>query len=77
MKIKALKINLEILYQLVDLKNELIIAEPDSSKIDKFLLNLVGLGTKLLDNRVKYFLKSKDVLTVAQKKRMIHAIMMF
>jgi hypothetical protein len=77
MKIKALKINLEILYQLVDLKNELIIAEPDSPKIDKFVLKLVDLGTKLLDNRVKYFLKSKDVLTAAQKKRLIHAIMMY
>jgi len=77
MKIKALKINLEILYQLVDLKNELIIAEPDSPKIDKFVLNLVDLGTKLLDNRVKYFLKSKDVLTTVQKKRLIHAIMMY
>ena len=77
MKIKALKINLEILYQLVDLKNELIIAEPDSQKIDKLVLNLVDLGTKLLDNRVKYFLKSKDVLTAAQKKRLIHAIMMY
>lgn len=77
MRIKALKINLEILYQLVDLKNELIIAEPDSPKIDKFVLKLVDLGTKLLDNRVKYFLKSKDVLTAAQKKRLIHAIMMY
>ena len=77
MRIKALKINLEILYQLVDLKNELIIAEPDSQKIDKLVLNLVDLGTKLLDNRVKYFLKSKDVLTTVQKKRLIHAIMMY
>jgi len=77
MRIKALKINLEILYQLVDLKNELIIAEPDSPKIDKLLLNLADLGTKLLDNRVKYFLKSKDVLTPVQKKRLIHAIMVY
>ncbi|TET65203.1 MAG: hypothetical protein E3J56_16100 [Candidatus Aminicenantes bacterium] len=76
MKIKALKIALEIEYNLIDLKTELNNAETDPQNIDRIILSITDHGTKLLDNRVNYFLKSKDVLTVPQKKRLIHAIMM-
>jgi Spy/CpxP family protein refolding chaperone len=74
MEINALKINMKILYQLLDLKNEIIHDTPDEAKLDKAILNIVDLGNQLLDNRVKHFLKSKDVLTPAQKQRLIHAI---
>ena len=74
MEINALKINMKILYQLLDLKNEIVQDTPDESKLDKTILTIVDLGNQLLDNRVKHFLKSKDVLTPAQKQRLIHAI---
>ena len=74
MEINALKINMKILYQLIDLKDEIVQDTPDESKLDKVILTIVDLGNQLLDNRVKHFLKSKDVLTPAQKQRLIHAI---
>lgn len=74
MEINALKINMKILYQLLDLKNEIVQDTPDEAKLDKTILTIVDLGNQLLANRVKHFLKSKDVLTPAQKQRLIHAI---
>ena len=74
MEINSLKINMKILYQLLDLKNEIVLDTPDEAKLDKAILTIVDLGNQLLGNRVKHFLKSKDVLTPAQKQRLIHAL---
>lgn len=76
MKINALKIALEIEYSILDLQTELTKPEADPQNVDKIILRITDLGTKLLDSRVNYFLKSKDVLTVPQKKMLIHALMM-
>lgn len=76
MKIKALKIDLKILYQILDLQTEINKVEVDPKSIDKLILKITDLGTKLLENRVNGFLKSKDVLTVPQKKMLIQTFMM-
>ena len=76
MKVKALKIDLEILYQLLDLQTEINKVEIDPKSIDKLILKITDLGTKLLENRVNGFLKSKDVLTVPQRKMLIQTFMM-
>ena len=76
MKIKALKIDLKILYQILDLQTEINKVEVDPKSIDKIILKITDLGTKLLENRVNGFLKSKDVLTVPQKKMLIQTFMM-
>ena len=76
MKIKALKIDLQILYQILDLQTEINKVEVDPKSIDKLILKITELGTKLLENRVNGFLKSKDVLTVPQKKMLIQTFMM-
>lgn len=75
MKIKALKIDLEILYQILDLQTEINKVEVDPKSIDKIILKITDLGTKLLENRVNGFLKSKDVLTVPQRKMLIQTYM--
>jgi Spy/CpxP family protein refolding chaperone len=76
MEVTALRINLEILYQLIDLKDEVVKDTPDEGKLDKGILTIVDLGTRLLDNRVKHFLKSKDELTPVQKQRLLHSIVL-
>jgi len=75
MKIKALKIDLQILYQILDLQTEINKVEVDPKNIDKIILKITDLGTKLLENRVNGFLKSKDVLTVPQRKMLIQTYM--
>ena len=76
MKIKALKIDLKILYQILDLQTEINKVETDPKNIDKIILKITDLGTKLLENRVNSLLKSKDVLTVPQRKMLIQTFMM-
>ena len=76
MKIKALKIDLKILYQILDLQTEINKVEVDPKSIDKIILKITDLGTKLLENRVNSLLKSKDVLTVPQRKMLIQTFMM-
>jgi hypothetical protein len=76
MKVNALKINLEILYQILDLQTEINKVETEPQSIDKIILKITDLGTTLLENRVNGFLKSKDVLTVPQRKMLIQTFMM-
>jgi hypothetical protein len=76
MEKKAIDINYKIGMQLIDLQVELFKDERDSDKIDKIVLTIIDLGTQLMDNRVVHFLKTKDVLTVAQKKTVLHAFSM-
>lgn len=76
MQIKKLKIELDIENKMLDLEDELLKDEVNSDNVDKILLALSDLGTKLIDNRVKYQLKSKDVLTAEQKQKMLHSMML-
>ena len=75
MQIKELRIELDIDYSIIDLEAELLRDERDPEKVNKLILNLTDLGTQLLDNKVDHFLRAKDVLTVPQKQRLLHAMM--
>jgi len=76
MLINELKINRDIQFKVIDLEAELINEEVNHEKVDKLLLEITDLGTKLIDNKVKYKLKSKDVLTTLQKKKLLHMILL-
>jgi len=76
MEKKAIDINYKIGMQLIDLQVELFKNERDSDKINNIVLTITDLGTQLMDNRVVHFLKAKDVLTIAQKKALLHIISM-
>ena len=76
MEKKAIDINYKIGMQLIDLQVELFKDERDSDKINNIVLTITDLGTQLMDNRVVHFLKAKDVLTVPQKKALLHIISM-
>ncbi|SCX98368.1 hypothetical protein [Desulfoluna spongiiphila] len=76
MMVNELKIERDIQIKVIDLGAELINEEVNSDKVDKILLDITDLGTKLIDNKVKYKLKSKDVLTTPQKKQLLHMILL-
>ena len=76
MEKKAIDINYKIDMQLIDLQVEMFKEKRDSDKINKILLTITDLGTRLMDNRVVHFLKAKDVLTIQQKKALLHIISM-
>ncbi len=76
MEKKAIDIYYKIVMQLIDLRVEMFKDKRDSDKINKIILTITDLGTQLLDNRVVHFLKAKDVLTVPQKKALLHSFSM-
>ena len=76
MEKKAIDINYKIDMHLIDLEVELLKDKRDSDKTNKIVIAITDLGTQLMDNRVVHFLKAKDVLTVAQKKALLHIISM-
>jgi hypothetical protein len=74
MEKKAIDINYKIDMHLIDLQVEMLKDEGDSDKINRTVLAITDLGTQLMDNRVVHFLKAKDVLSMAQKKALLHII---
>ena len=75
MEIRNTKLELEIDYKLLDLQNAILSDERNPQEVNKIILAIADIGTKLIDNRVNYILKAKDVLTLEQKKELFH--MMF
>ena len=73
---KEAKIEQKIESLLQDLEDELSKDAVDDKKVNKIILSLTDLGVDLLSNRVEHRLKAKDVLTVAQKKKLFHALFM-
>lgn len=57
-----------------DLEDELGKDVVDDKKVNKIILSLTDLGVDLLKNQVDHRLKAKDVLTVEQKKKLLHAL---
>ena len=76
MDIKDIKLELDMDYMLLDLQDEILAVERNPEKINTIIMTIVDLGTKLIDNQVNHFLKSKDVLTVEQKKELLHIMLM-
>jgi len=76
MDIKDIKLELDMDYKLLDLQDEILAVERNPQKINTIIMSIVDLGTKLIDNQVNHFLKSKDVLTVEQKKELLHIMLM-
>jgi len=75
MQINQLKLVLEIEYKILDLEAELVKEQVDSAKVNNVVMDVTDLATQMLDNRVDHFIKAKDVLTVTQKKKLLHLIM--
>ena len=59
---------------LQELEDELSKEKVDDRKVNKIVLSLTDLGVDLLNNMVEHRLKAKDVLTLEQKKKLLHAL---
>jgi hypothetical protein len=73
---KEIDLKLKSSLQVIDLQKEMVQEQRDSDKINKIILKITELGTEQLDNRVVHFLKAKDILTLDQKKKLFHAVLM-
>jgi Spy/CpxP family protein refolding chaperone len=65
---------MEVLVQ--DLEDELSKDTVNDQKVNDIILSLTDLGVDLLKNRVDHRLKAKDILTLEQKKELLHALFM-
>jgi hypothetical protein len=54
--------------------NESLGVKFKNGQVNDIILSLTDLGVDLLKNRVDHRLKAKDVLTVEQKKKLLHAL---
>jgi len=71
MRVNELKLELEIDYKLLDLEDEFTESAIDSGAVNKIVMDMADIATKVLDNRVDHFLKAKDELTVVQKRHLL------
>ena len=76
MQRKEIKFEQKMEALIQDLEDELSKDKVDDKKANKIILSLTDLGVDLLNNRVEHRLKAKDVLTLEQKKRLLHALFM-
>ena len=76
METNDIKLDLEMDYKLLDLQDEINSMVRDTKKINKSVMDITNIGVKIMNNRVNQMLKAKDVLTVEQKKEVLHMLMM-
>lgn len=70
--IKEIEIERDVELVLLDLRPVLMSGTPNADVVDPLVLKLADLAGKSIDNRVKFFLKAKNVLTLDQKRLMSH-----
>ena len=76
MDIKSTKLELKIDHKLLDLQDEILSDERNPQKVNKIILAIIKIGTNLINNQVNYILKAKDVLTLEQKKELLHMMLL-
>ncbi len=76
MDIKDIELGLEMDNNRLDLQDEIEAEVRDPQKANKIVMAIIDLGTKRLENRVNHILKAKDVLTVEQKRELLHNLLM-
>lgn len=70
--IKEIELERDVELVLLDLRPLLMGGSPNPEAVDPLVLKLADLAGKSIDNRVKFFLKAKNVLTLDQKRLMAH-----
>lgn len=75
-KVAELQLNLKIDLRVLDLEEMILAGQYNPKKANKIVLDITDLATQQLDNLVEHFLKTKDVLTIAQKRQVMHMLMM-
>lgn len=76
MEIRNIKHELALAYKIIDLRAELLSPKRNPKTVNKHIKAIVNIGAKIVDNKVAYILKAKDVLTVEQKKTLFHMMLL-
>jgi Spy/CpxP family protein refolding chaperone len=71
---KEVDIESKIEMTLLDLRVLLMEGQPNPAKADPLMRDLADLAAQSINNRVSFFLKSKDVLTLDQKRLLGHML---
>ena len=72
--VKEVELDRDVAFVLLDLENILLSGESNPEKVDPLVLSLATLAGKEIDNRVDFFLKAKDVLTLDQKRLLVYML---
>jgi len=70
--VKEIELERDIEFIMLDLEQLLLSGEAQPETVDPLMIKLADLAAKSINNRVGYFLKAKDVLTLDQKRLMAH-----
>ena len=70
--INEVKLERDVELILLDLENVLIGEGISPANVDPLVMKLAGLAAQAIDNRVNYFVKAKDVLTLDQKRLLMY-----
>ena len=72
--IKEVELERDVELTLLDLRTVLFSGEAQPEVVDPLIMNLGDLAAQSINNRVNFFIKSKDVLTLDQKRLLGHMI---
>ncbi len=70
--IKEIELERDVELTLLDLEALLFSGEAQPETVDPLVMGLADLAAKEINNRVSFFLKAKDVLTLDQKRLLGH-----
>ncbi|MEE9368913.1 MAG: hypothetical protein V3V05_08610 [Pontiella sp.] len=70
--IKEVELERDVELTLLDLQPLILSGIEQPEKVDPLVLKLADLAAQAIDNRVSFFLKAKDVLTLDQKRLLGH-----
>ena len=73
-RIDEVKLDRDVAMTLLDLEDVLLSDKCEPSKVDPLVMKLATLAGKEIDNYVDHFLKAKDVLTLDQKRLLVHML---
>ena len=72
--IKEVELERDVELTLLDLRSILFSGEAEAEKVDPLVMKLADLAAQSINNRITFFINSKDVLTLDQKRLLGHMI---
>lgn len=74
LRVKEVELDRDVDLTLLDLEAELLSGQCNPKAVDSLVMKLATLAGKEIENRVDYFLKAKDVLTLDQKRLLVYML---
>ena len=71
---KEVELGRDAALTLLDIEKELLSGEASPKKVDPLVMTLADLASKEVHNRVSFFLKAKDVLTLDQRQALLYLL---